>query len=48
MTLYATMQPPEPCALASMGVGEGSDSGALEVVVKSEAKKSIVVYVYVG
>ena len=44
MTLYATMQPPEPPALASMGVEEGSDSGALEVVVvKSEAKKSIVV-----
>jgi hypothetical protein len=43
MTLYATMQPPEPPALASMGVEEGSDSGALEVVVKSEAKESIVV-----
>ena len=37
------MQPPEPPALASMGVEEGSDSGALEVVVKREAKKSIVV-----
>ena len=32
-----------------MGVeGEGSDSGALEVMVKSEAKKSIVVYVVGG
>ena len=46
-TVYATTQPlgeaPPP---ASMGV-EGSDSGsgALEVRVKSEVKKSIVVYV---
>jgi hypothetical protein len=47
-TVYATMQPIEPPPLVSMGVeGVGSGSGALEVVVKSEAKKSIGVGVYV-
>ena len=47
-TVYATMQPPKvpPSMSASMGA-EGSRSGsrALDVMVKSDAKKSIVVYV---
>jgi hypothetical protein len=43
------MQPPEPPPPASMGVeGVGSASGALEVMVKSEVKESIDVYVCVG
>jgi hypothetical protein len=43
---YATVQQPLDPPSASMGVdGEGSSSGVLEVMVKSEAKKSIVVYV---
>ena len=45
-TIYATVQQPLDPPSASMGVGgEGSSSGVLEVMVKSEAKKSIVVYV---
>jgi hypothetical protein len=49
--VYATMQPPVPPTpdppSASIGVeGGGSDTGTLEVVVKSEAKKSIVVDEY--
>jgi hypothetical protein len=39
-------QPDLLAAAPSMGVdGEGSASGTLEVMVKREAKKSIVVYV---
>jgi hypothetical protein len=52
MAVYAMTQPPPlpwvllPLAPASIGVeGEGSGSGASEVMVKSEVKKSIVVYV---
>jgi hypothetical protein len=48
-TVYATMHqaPPVPPS-ASMGAeGVGSGSGALEVVVKGETKKSIGVDVYV-
>ena len=48
-TVYAMTQPPEPPPLASMGVeGEGSASEMLEVMVKSEAKESIAVYVVRG
>jgi hypothetical protein len=50
ITIYVTMQLPEvptPGPSASIGVeGEGSDSGTLEVKVKNETKKSIVVDVY--
>jgi hypothetical protein len=41
MTVYATMQPGPPPAAPSMGLEVGSDSGALEVMVKSEVKESI-------
>jgi hypothetical protein len=45
-TVYATMQPAALAAAPSMGVEEeGSDSGTVEVMVKSDPKKSIVVYV---
>jgi len=48
-TVYATTQPPQDPPSASTGVeGVGSSSGALEVMVKSEAKESIVVYVVGG
>jgi hypothetical protein len=51
-TVYATMQPPKlvvPKPSVSMGVeGSGSGSVALDVVVKSDAKKFIVVYVVRG
>ena len=45
-TVYAMTQPDLLAAAPSMGVeGEGSASGTLEVMVKRDAKKSIVVYV---
>ena len=47
-TVYATMQPAKtpPPMSASMGAeGSSSGSGALDVIVKCDAKKSIVVYV---
>ena len=48
-TVYAMTQPPEPPPLASMGVeGEGSASEMLEVMLKSEVKESIAVYVVRG
>ena len=46
-TIYATMQPPLPPPAASTGAeGAGSASGALEVMEKSSAKKSIGVIVW--
>jgi hypothetical protein len=43
------MQPPEEPPSASMGVdGEGSGSGVLETMVKSEVKKSILCMWCVG
>jgi hypothetical protein len=51
-TVYATVQPPKlppPKPSVSMGVeGSSSGSGALDVMVKSDTKKSIVVYVVRG
>ena len=51
-TVYATIQPlklPPPKPSALMGVdGSGSGLGALDLMVKSDMKKSIVVYVVLG